>query len=153
MHDWDHVTSNGFVAIFRRMEGLIRLLGKREPLCHNWRNDMLRAGMMPGIRLQPIIAGGFGAQYSRSCDRPRIPRGAGGDAGRLGAAGRNPRAKADPGVAGWAQGSGGADRRRPQWRGDGPRRQMLHLQQWWVFLDTLARRADAGRAGAASIYR
>jgi hypothetical protein len=25
-------------------KAFVRLLGKREPLCHNWRNDMLRAG-------------------------------------------------------------------------------------------------------------
>ena len=34
--------------------------------------------------------------------------------------------------------------RRPQWRGDGPRRQDVRLQQWRLQLDPDARHHDAG---------
>ena len=96
-------------------------------------------------------AGGFHVQRPRSRHRSRISGRAGGDAGRLGGAGRNPRPAADPGLARWPQGGGRGNSRRPQRRGARPRRQDVCLQQWRLQLDPDAQHDHAGPAAATNI--
>ena len=56
---------------------------------------------------------------------------------------------ADAGLARRTQGGGGRNSRRSQWRRDRSGRQMLHLQQWRLRLDPIARHHDARPAQQA----
>ena len=125
----------------------VNCLASESDFAITWRNEMVaRAECVSNPPASKKSREDFDAQCARAGDRSGISGRAGGDAGRIGGAGRNPGTAADARLAGWPQGGGGANSRRPERRGAGPRRQDVCLQQWRLRVDSDPQHDHAGAA-------